>query len=94
MSPRHHQHHAVPVCPCPSCGRANDAATNANDAKARPKKGDVSICFYCGEILEFGDDLQLHKAVDMTDWPADTIFYVHRMQKLIRAHNAQRVGKQ
>lgn len=40
---------------CPTCGKALDAQTRADGAQAAPSPGDVSICFYCGELLEFGD---------------------------------------
>jgi hypothetical protein len=38
--------------PCPSCGKALDAATSVFD-DAVPRDGDVSICFACGHIMVF-----------------------------------------
>lgn len=38
---------------CPYCKKQVEAATGAIDPKAIPKPEDVSICFYCGEIMIF-----------------------------------------
>lgn len=35
---------------CPGCGARNDAHTHVGGS-ATPKKGDVSICLYCGMVL-------------------------------------------
>lgn len=47
--------------PCPSCGKKLDAATAVSEA-ARPKDGDLTVCFYCGSILVFGENLSLSVA--------------------------------
>lgn len=45
--------------PC-ACGKALDAATSATTAAhVDPKAGDVSVCFYCGRLYQFGPDLGL-----------------------------------
>jgi hypothetical protein len=45
---------------CPMCGRLSTAATSVDrSADPRPTPGDVSLCFGCGEILVYGDDLKL-----------------------------------
>ena len=41
---------------CPSCGHKINAATGLIE-DSLPKKGDLSLCFYCGEILTFTEDL-------------------------------------
>lgn len=45
---------------CPSCGKELDAATSV-EKEARPKPGDISICFYCGSINTFQEDLKLQQ---------------------------------
>ena len=46
---------------CPTCGSQLDAATGLNDPEQLPSKGDVSLCAYCGELLEYSDNLVLIK---------------------------------
>ncbi len=48
----------VPASVCPVCGKANNAASNGQD---RPKPNDVSICWYCGHLMIFADDLKLRQ---------------------------------
>lgn len=40
---------------CPNCDRSLDLATYIKDVEKRPKVGDVSVCAYCSEILQFTD---------------------------------------
>jgi hypothetical protein len=44
---------------CPACRANLDAATKFAGPAGGPKPGDLSCCYYCGALLEFGDDLQL-----------------------------------
>ncbi len=53
----------VPESACPSCGRVNDAATNATEQKGGPEPGDMTVCL-CGAALQFGEWLQL----EPLDW--------------------------
>ena len=41
---------------CTGCGASLDAATAS---RATPRAGDVTVCFYCGHVLAFADDLSL-----------------------------------
>jgi hypothetical protein len=45
---------------CPTCETALDGAT-ALQGKEIPNVGDVSVCIYCHELLEFDKDLMLIK---------------------------------
>lgn len=55
--------HKLPAAPrCPGCKAELDGATNMDNTVARPKAGDVSVCAYCGEIIEFMDELKLRSA--------------------------------
>lgn len=49
---------------CPNCGKVMDAATAVDGSGAVPQEGDVSVCLYCGEALQFGPDLDLERL----DW--------------------------
>jgi len=48
----------VPTSICPACDAPNDGAQQVNGMR-RPRPGDVSICFYCGELGIFNSDLSL-----------------------------------
>ena len=43
---------------CLNCGYKLDAATGIGTSE-RPKAGSISICFYCGAIAKFKEDLTL-----------------------------------
>jgi transcription elongation factor Elf1 len=40
---------------CPGCGMLMDASTNMTKNHGKPESGDLSVCLYCGTMLEFGD---------------------------------------
>jgi hypothetical protein len=46
---------------CPACGRKIDAATGILNG-ASPAPGDLSVCWSCGEIMRFCQDLTLEAA--------------------------------
>jgi hypothetical protein len=49
---------AVPRSACPDCGAvSNRPASYA--ANARPEPGDPTLCFACGALVVFADDLRL-----------------------------------
>lgn len=43
---------------CPNCKRKLDAVTGV-DHEEQPQPNDVSVCFYCGAINQFNDELEL-----------------------------------
>lgn len=45
---------------CLSCGIENDVATSV-DGDCSPEPGDVTVCFYCGHIMAYDDDLKLRE---------------------------------
>jgi len=46
---------------CPKCGHNLDAATPMDaDVIATPSVGDISVCYKCAALLEFGPGLILH----------------------------------
>lgn len=48
-----------PNCPC--CKKLLDGFTSIDHNK-KPKSGDVMICAYCNEVLQFTDDMSLQLA--------------------------------
>ena len=44
---------------CPSCSADLPLQTCISPEDAEPAPGDVSICFYCAELLVYDDDLNL-----------------------------------
>ncbi|MCK1670354.1 hypothetical protein [Bradyrhizobium sp. 150] len=44
---------------CRDCGELLDGATGVG--ANRPRPGNVSVCFYCGHISVFADDLSLRE---------------------------------
>ena len=44
---------------CPACNKELDATTSIQDESLLPKPGNLSICFYCGDMSEFDDNLDL-----------------------------------
>ncbi len=47
---------------CPFCGVKLDEATCVENNQSEPGPGDISICMYCAEILEFDANMQLKQA--------------------------------
>lgn len=78
---------------CPACGYAMDAATNAEPGvDITPSPGSASICFRCGALAIYTDELQLRApaAEELADikrspqWPI-----IERIQAARRAVRAQ-----
>jgi len=75
---------------CPVCNGKLDAATAAVNSKgeiipdsARPKPGDLTICFYCAALLQFAPDMTI-SPLDITSLDEDTQFQVRRVQITIQ----------
>lgn len=53
---------------CPNCGKQLDGTTFIKRGDVMPRPGDLSICFYCGTILEFEEGFFVHEFTkDMID---------------------------
>lgn len=46
--------------PCWNCGNLLDVTTGPG----KPRSGDISICFHCGELAAFDDKLGIHKLTE------------------------------
>jgi hypothetical protein len=44
---------------CLSCGRPLNSTSCVDGSDAAPSPGDVTVCFYCGLVMIFTDDLSL-----------------------------------
>lgn len=56
----HREHFRTPESQCPGCNHALDSvAPDPSAPRDRAKPGDLTICFYCGSILIFGEDLRV-----------------------------------
>lgn len=84
-------------CLCPTCGVLLNKATPVGHEQ-RPGPGDVTICFQCGEILLYGENLEL-KIPDLNDWnnlrqcPKE---FLHALeaQRMVRAQRRQERAKE
>lgn len=71
-----------PKSTCPACGRSSDAHTNAFGDQ-RPRPGMVAICFYCGTLLGFTNDLLLRP---LTRAEYDEAMADKRTKRMLIAH--------
>lgn len=56
---------------CPSCGSKNDGATGFADSEGKtPVNGDLSVCYYCGAILQYSNDLTELRLVSASELAA------------------------
>ncbi len=67
---------------CPACGRKSDTHTNAF-GNAPPQPGMVAICFYCGTLLGFADDLSFRP---LTRAEFDEAMADKRTKRMLIAH--------
>ncbi len=44
---------------CPACGYGCDSAGTVDGSERSPRPGSICICFKCGAVCKFGDDLAL-----------------------------------
>ena len=65
---------------CGNCGAVLDGHTCLTDKKAEMKNGNISICFYCGEICQFVDGKLV--VVDVKNLPKDVQVALHRLENV------------
>lgn len=53
----------LPPSSCLACGQPNDAATSFVDAV--PKPDDFALCYYCGHVMAYANDLTLRALTGM-----------------------------
>ena len=92
-------HHDIPQTLCWHCDRLMDVATPMEDEGAVPDKGAVSLCFYCGAVCIFAEDLVLRAPTkdELDDLARDksfrgiyTTFSWHRQYVMIEGEGLMR----
>jgi hypothetical protein len=56
---------------CPTCESMLDGATATDGKTTQPQPGDITICAYCTEVLEFTNNMKFIKT-DHTKLPFET----------------------
>lgn len=81
--------HRLSKAKCPTCDKSLDAATKINaltdEVVHEPSAGDATICAYCGEIMEFGEDMELVILDPDTIRCPEGRFMLLKAQKVIRS---------
>jgi hypothetical protein len=57
----------TPQCACLNCGALLDAAINVhadNEKGALPEPGGITVCYTCGHVMAFNDDLTFRELTD------------------------------
>lgn len=72
---------------CPYCGKLNDKATAEQDAN--PEVGDVSVCFYCGEIGVYTNilgvmSIRKMREEDIDTMSSETLQSIQRIKHVLR----------
>ena len=49
----------VPKSTCLNCNEVAEAATPVSEQDALPEPGNITVCFKCGHLMAFADDLTL-----------------------------------
>lgn len=57
--------HRIDAGACLKCHAPMTASTSV-DGTSAPEPGDVTVCLYCGHLMEFGADLKLIEPSDET----------------------------
>lgn len=80
----------TPKRAAPCCGKVLDAATGTD----RPSPADVSVCFECGSLLVFNDDLTLRilTAPELAALDAGTLAFLMRTRARVIELRAERGG--
>ncbi len=70
---------------CPACMKSLTGATSFDDAT--PSPGDLSICVYCMNVLQFQTDLTVRslRADELAELPADMRAEVEKHQRTVAA---------
>lgn len=52
---------------CLQCGEILDAVTPVNNDTDVPNSGDISICYSCGHVMIFTDDIRVVRKLEYDD---------------------------
>lgn len=75
---------------CPNCKSVLNTCTGVNSDQ-NPSPGDITICFYCGSVLKFNDDMTLLELTteDYVTMPKDALFEIIMVQQQIIKKNGK-----
>lgn len=68
---------------CPRCYNVLNASSSL-DKDITPDPGDLTICAYCGTVLEFDENLHFFVFEDVDSLDAKTKAYVAHIQQAIK----------
>ena len=79
----------MPISICPQCGKKIDAAISASGEHVMPESGDVTICVYCGVLLEYTDQLlvSILPSETLEDMDEEDLEQLLRIQQVIELRN-------
>jgi hypothetical protein len=85
----------LPPKKCPHCGYLVTAASAMRGPTPMPKPGDLSVCFGCGEALQFDRRLRLAKitAAELAALGRREAAEFHRVQREVRRFLETRGGE-
>lgn len=71
---------------CPHCGYASDSLGTLGPTTPRPRRGDMSVCIGCGELLRFDRKLRLVRmpATAIAALPEDDAQELAKVQLAVR----------
>lgn len=72
---------------CPHCGKRLDAVSRLEGPVTNPSAGDLTVCFGCGESLQFDDRLRLKRisATELAALDPEEAADLNKTQAVIRA---------
>lgn len=76
------QQFEIPSAGCPACGSRHDAMSAVGHG-ARPEPGAVTVCVYCGVVLEMDDQLKT-KIIDPATLDKGTRSVIERVVAEVR----------
>lgn len=77
---------------CPKCGKKLDAVSDAF-GEASPGPGDMTVCLYCGQIMQFGEGGTLLLSSLSACHDEETRDRLHDVQRAVNVHRAWRRGQ-
>jgi hypothetical protein len=73
---------------CPYCGKTVDSLGTLQGEPPLASEGDMSVCFGCGEVMQFDADFRLQKmsAAEIAALTPEEAADLKKTQEMIRAH--------
>ncbi len=80
----------TPETSCPYCNHKVDALSSVGGNERNPKKGDLTVCLYCGELLQLNAELLVGKLrkSEFYKLPMDIQLTLNKISTIIKNKNA------